>query len=296
MRILLLTGGNSSERKISLLSAMEVKKTLLKNGHLVKIYDVKNGYLPIKNFAKEYDMLFPVLHGEEGEGGKLHKYLFGLKKPVVGSKNYKGFQNAWYKIPFKKFCDKNGIKTSKWKVVKNKNDVIRFGFPCVLKASNGGSSREVIILKSEKDLKKNSFKKLINLKTPLFVEQYLKGNEVTVGIINNKVLPIIEIIPPKGSWFSYKNKYTNSTQEIPFAPSLDNETQEKIKIITLNIHNLFALGTYSRIDFIVCDKIPYVLDVNTIPGLTLGSLLPKQAKAAGMTFNQMVEELVKSAR
>ena len=296
MNILLLTGGNSSERKISLLSAMQVKKALLENGHQVKVYDLKNGYFPIRNLAKKYDVLFPVLHGEEGEGGKLHKYLSKLKKPVVGSKNYKGFQQAWYKIPFKKFCDKNGIKTPKWKIIKDKNDVVEFGFPCVLKASNGGSSREVVILKSEKNLKRNNFKKLITSRNPLFVEKYLEGTEVTVGIINDKTLPIIEIIPPKGSWFSYKNKYVSTTQEIPFAPSLDNKTQKEIKAITLKIHNNFALGTYSRIDFIVYKGIPYVLDVNTIPGLTPGSLLPKQAKAAGISFNQMMEILIKSTK
>ncbi len=296
MRVLLITGGNSSERKISLLSATQVKKALLENGHRVKIYDLKNGYLPIKDLAKKYDVLFPVLHGEEGEGGKLHKYLSKLKRPIVGTRNYKGLEKAWYKIPFKKFCDKNGIKTPEWKIIKNENDVVKFGFPCVLKASSGGSSREVVILKSEKDLKKSDFKKLINSNVPLFVEQYLTGKEVTVGILNDKILPFIEIIPPKGSWFSYKNKYVSTTQEIPFAPSLDNKAQKEIKVITLKIHNIFALGTYSRIDFMVYKGIPYVLDVNTIPGLTPGSLLPKQAKAAGISFNKMIEILIKTAK
>lgn len=296
MNILLLTGGHSSERKISFLSAIQVEKALIKNGHRVKIYDLKNGYQNIIQLSKNFDVLFPVLHGEEGEGGKLHKFLSKLNKPIVGTRNYKGLGKAWYKIPFKKFCDKNGIKTPGWKTIKDKNDVVEFGFPCVLKASNGGSSREVVILKSEKDFKRNNFKKLITSRNPLFVEKYLKGTEVTVGVINDKTLPIIEIIPPKGSWFSYKNKYVGTTQEIPFAPSLDNKAQKEIKAITLKIHNNFALGTYSRIDFIVYKGIPYVLDVNTIPGLTPGSLLPKQAKAAGISFNKMIGILIKTAK
>lgn len=296
MKILILTGGNSSERKISFMSANNVKNTLKENGHQVKIYDLKNGYLPLKNLAKKYDVLFPVLHGEEGEGGKLHKFLSKINKPIVGSRNYQAFQNAWYKIPFKKYCDENNIKTAKWKIVKNKNDVTKFGFPCVLKASSGGSSREVIILKSEKDLKRKDFKKLIVSKNPLFVEEYLEGIEVTVGILNGKALPIIEIIPPKGSWFSYKNKYVSTTQEIPNAPSLDEITKTRIQDIALKIHKDFDLGSMSRIDFIVFNNIPYVLEVNTIPGLTAGSLIPKAVKASGISFNQMMEILIKSAK
>lgn len=296
MKILILTGGNSSERKISFMSANNVKNTLKENGHLVKLYDLKNGYPQIKKIAKDFDILFPVLHGEEGEGGKLHKYLSGLNIEVVGSRNYKSFQNAWYKIPFKNFCSKNGIKTARWKIVKDKNDVIKFGFPCVLKASSGGSSREVVILKSEKGLERKDFKKLIVSKNPLFVEEYLEGTEVTVGILNGKALPIIEIIPPKGSWFSYENKYVSTTQEIPNAPSLDERTKTKIQDIALKIHKNFDLGSMSRIDFIVFNNISYVLEVNTIPGLTAGSLIPKAAKASGISFNQMMEILIKSAR
>src|SRR3989344_9207361 len=149
MRIILITGGNSSERKVSLKSAKNVKKALKENGHKVKLYDLRDGYEKLKETALQFDVLFPVLHGEEGEGGKLHEFLSKINKPIVGTRNYKGLQEAWYKIPFKKYCDTNGILTSPWKIVKTKQDIIDFGLPCVLKASNGGSSHEVVILKSE---------------------------------------------------------------------------------------------------------------------------------------------------
>ncbi|MCL5435155.1 MAG: hypothetical protein M1405_02085 [Patescibacteria group bacterium] len=145
MKVLLLTGGNSSERKISLLSAMQVKKALIENGHKVKVYDLKNGYSPIKKLSKSFDVLFPVLYGEEGEGGVLHKFISKIEKPIVGTRNYKEMQKAWYKIPFKKFCDKNKIFTPDWKIVKSERDVLKFGFPSVLKTSSGGSSKEVVI-------------------------------------------------------------------------------------------------------------------------------------------------------
>ncbi len=296
MKILILTGGNSSERKISFMSAKNVKNALLKNGHNVKIYDLKNGYENIKYLAKGYDILFPVLHGEEGEGGKLHKYISKIKKPIVGGRNYKEFKKAWYKISFKRFCDKNKIITSPWKIVKNDKDVLNFGFPSVLKTSSGGSSKEVIILSSKADLQKQNYKKIFNLKIPTFVEKYLNGTEVTVGIVNGKAYPLLEIIPPKGSWFNYQNKYRNTSKEIPFAPSVDKKLQTKIQKLALKIYRSFDIGTYCRIDFIVNNNVPYVLELNTIPGMTPGSLLPKQAKAARISFNQLMEILIKSAK
>ena len=292
MRVLVITGGDSSEREVSLTSANNVKNALEENGHEALLYDLSNGYEPLVKLTEEYDILFPVLHGEEGEGGKLHEFLSKLEKPIVGTRNYKGMSEAWNKISFKKYCDENNIKTSPWKIVKGKRDILEFGFPSVFKTSSGGSSKEVFILMSEKDLN-DLPTNLLNQEA--FVEKYLSGIEVTVGILTGKALPIIEIIPPKGEFFSYENKYTPRTQEIPFAPSLNRKIQKEIQDIALRIHKHFNLGSYSRIDFIVSDGVPYVLEVNTIPGLTPGSLLPKQAKAAGLSFNEFIEELLKTA-
>lgn len=294
MRVLIITGGYSSERKVSLTSAKEVKKALIKNNFEAKIYDLKNGYMPVKELAKDFDVLFPVLHGEEGEGGILHKFLSKIDKPVVGTRNYKGMQKGWYKIPFKRYCDKNHIKTPRWKIVKNKTDILKFGFPGVLKSSNGGSSREVVMLNSEKDLNKNPVKKLLTLKN-IFVEEKITGVEETVGILNGKAMPVIEIIPPIGKWFSYKYKYSGETKEIPNAPSIKPTTRKKLQEIALTIHKHFNLGTYSRIDFMVANEIPYAIELNTIPGLTAESLFPKGAKAAGMDFKTFIKTLVSSA-
>lgn len=295
MKVLLITGGNSSERPVSLNSAKNVKKALTENGHKVKVYDLKDGYLPIKKLSKEYDVLFPILHGEEGEGGQLHKFLSKINRPIVGTRNYKGLASIWYKIQFKKFCDENKITTSPWERIKNKSDINRFGFPCVVKTSSGGSSLEVFILKTKSDLTKN--KKQIFSHSDLFAELFIEGTEITVGVLNGKPLSVMEIIPPQNGWFSYKNKYSSRTQEIPDAPSVDEKTKKLSQKIALRIHKHFNLGTYSRTDFIVGqdDKL-YALEINTIPGLTEGSLIPKEAKAAGLNFNQFIETLLKSAK
>ncbi len=297
MRILIITGGDSPERKVSFMSAKGVKAALLKRGHKVKVYDLKKGYEGLAKFIPNFDILFPVIHGEEGEGGQLHKFLSKFKKPIVGTRNYRGLNKAFYKISSKEFCDKNNILTAPWKKIRRKRDVVKFGFPCVLKSSSGGSSREVEVLKTKEDLKKYSVKRLINSGLKLFVEKYLSGTEVTAGIFNGEALPLIEIShSSKEGWFDYKTKYWGEIKEIPFAPSLSKDLQKEIQGIALKIHSMLDLGTYSRIDFIVVGVKPYVTEINTIPGLTAASSLPTAASAAGIPFEDLCEKLVSLAK
>lgn len=294
MNILVITGGNSSERKISLISSKAVKNALEELGHIVKLYDLKKGYQNIKKIAQNFDLIFPVLHGEEGEGGKLHKFLSALKKPYVGG-NFKGYKNGWYKIPFKKFCIDNQIPTASYKVIKTKGQVIKFGFPSVLKTTNGGSSKEVVILKSETNLKSALAKKLLKSKDALYVEKFLPGIEITVAVLGNTALPVIEIVPPKGAWFDYRNKYGGEVQEIPNAPSLDEKTKKLAQNLAEKIHQILELGQISRTDMIVSGGKINVLEVNTIPGMTPNSLLPKAAKAIGLSFPQLMHKIIQSA-
>ena len=294
MKVLLITGGTSSERRISLMSAKQVKLALKEVGYFVAVFDLKKGYDQLKILAKSFDVIFPVIHGEEGEGGNLQEFLTKLKKPFVGG-NPKGFKQGWYKIPFKRFCNQNNIPTATWKTVKNKADIISFGFPSVLKSSAGGSSREVAILKSARDLNSYLCRKLLKSKLALFIEKYLPGIEVTVGILKNKALPVIEIVPPGGGWFNYQNKYWGKTKEIPHAPSITAKLRAEVQKIATKIHKALNLGHYSRIDFIVSEEKPYVLEVNTIPGLTSSSLFPKAAQAVGISFPKLMEKMIKFA-
>lgn len=296
VKILLITGGNSSERDVSLKSAENVKQALEENGHQISTHDLRSGYEPIINLSEECDVLFPVLHGEEGEGGKLHEFLSKINKPIVGTRNYKGMKSAWHKISFKDYCDKNNVPTSSWKIARNKQDVLDFGFPCVLKTDNGGSSHEVLILKIVSDLNKEAVDMLFKSELKLYVEKYINGPEITVGVLDNEALPALEIVPPIGSWFNYENKYSGATKEIPFAPSVNLKLQKQAQKIALKIHQHFDLGTYSRTDFMTTSDKLYTLEINTIPGLTSESLLPKAAKAAGINFNEFLEILIKNAK
>ncbi|MFA5933353.1 MAG: ATP-grasp domain-containing protein [Microgenomates group bacterium] len=291
MNILLITGGLSSERSVSLISASEVKKALEKNNHHVQMFDIKNSAKKLSELINNCDVVFPVLHGEDGEGGELQKFLLKSGKPYVGG-DPKGLKLGWYKIPFKEFCDKNNIPTASWKKIKTIQDVIDFGLPCVAKSTNGGSSKEVAILKNSIDLKKKIFLNLFKLNQSLYTERFLPGTEITVGILGDKALPVVEIIPPEGSWFDFKNKYSGKTKEIVDTPNLSAKIKKQSQEIALKIHQTLNLGQYSRIDFIVVNDIPYVLEVNIIPGMTPNSLFPKAALAAGFTFPKLIQKLV----
>lgn len=169
---------------------------------------------------------------------------------------------------------------------------MNFGFPCVLKSSNGGSSLEVVIIKESDDLKGKAYQDLIKSGLPLFVEMYLSGVEVTVGVLGDQALPVVEIAPPKGQWFDYLNKYSGGTKELIDAPSLTPKIKKQIQGMALKIHQTLRLGVFSRTDFIIFEGTPYVLEVNTIPGLTPKSLFPLAAKAIGLSFNELINKLL----
>ena len=207
--------------------------------------------------------------------------------------DWRGYKKGWHKIPFKKFCDENKILTAPWKIVKTKEDIKKYGFPSVLKGSSGGSSHEVAILKSEKDIDSSFVKNMLSAGYKLLIEKYLPGVEITVAVLGKRALPVIEIVPPEAGWFDYKNKYWGETKEIPFAPSVSGKFQEDAQQIAENIHNTLKLGQFSRTDFIVSEGKIYVLEVNTIPGLTASSLLPKAALAAGLSFPKLLDKIIK---
>lgn len=284
------------------MSAKHVKIGLEEVGHKVKLFDLKKGYPALKKICKDFDVIFPSLHGKEGEGGNLQKFLSKLDKPFVGG-DWKGYKKGWHKISFKKFCDENNIPTAKWKIIKDKKDILKFGLPSVLKSNSGGSSREVAIIKDRKDLNKNNTERILNLADKLLVEEFLPGVEITVAVLKDeqssilryRALPVLEIVPPKGGWFDYKNKYWGNVKEIPHAPSLDEKTKKLAQNFSLKIHKYFKLGQFSRTDFIVSNNKIYILEVNTIPGLTSSSLFPKAALAAGIQFPDLLDKIIKLA-
>lgn len=293
MKILVISGGNTSERPVSLRSSKAVINALKELGHQVRFFDLRSGYKKLKEALEGVDLVFPKLHGKEAEDGELYQFLKDYKIPYVGS-DPRGAKLAFDKVLTKKYLEKNNIPTGKWKIVQSLEDIRDFGLPCVLKASEGGSSREVALIHSEKDLGNSLVKSIFKLKGQMYVEELLQGIEITVGILKDKPLPVIEIRPPEGKWFDYKNKYSGETQEIVGAPSVSEKIQKKAQEISLKIHQDLKIGPYSRTDFIVVDDIPYVLEINTPCGVgfTSESLFPKMAQAVGLDFKALIQKLI----
>lgn len=296
MKVLVISGGDTSERPVSLKSAGEVVKALRQNGYQDQLFDLKEGYQKLASIIPSFDVIFPKLHGKEGEDGRLYQFLKSSGKPYIGS-DPQGAKEAFDKIISKQYFDQEGIPSAKWMTIKDQGDIKNFGFPCVLKAAEGGSSKEVAILNSEKDLESPQVKMILSLVDRFYVEELLSGVEITVGILKDQPLPIIEIKPPEGKWFDYQNKYSGESEEIVGAPSVNEVVQQATKEIALKIHRHFKLGPYSRTDFIVVENTPYVLEVNTPCGVgfTPQSLFPKMAKAAGIDFPKLVKTLVEMA-
>lgn len=292
MKTLIVSGGSSDERKISLLSAKNVAKCLKKSGHKITLFDLRRGLIELEKEVKKHHVVFPVLHGKEGEGGDLQEFLESIGAKFVGSGS-KANRNGWDKINFKKFCDSHGIKTPKWIVTSSKD--FSFPLPFVIKPSDSGSSVDTYLVKNEKDLKKVELDKLIKKYGKLIIEELIEGKEVTQAILGDKTLPTVEIIPPQGEFFDYKNKYNGRTQEIPHAPSVSKEIQDEVKKLALEIHQKLDLKHISRTDFMLKGHNIYALEVNTIPGLTTESLFPKAVRAEGLKLEEAFDHLLKMA-
>jgi len=162
MKILIVSGGNADEKEISLMSAENVKQALLKKHHKVFVFDIVKGLVKLEKILKDFDVVFPVLHGVEGEGGSLQKFLEKNKIKFVGSGS-KACIDSWDKIKFKKICKENKILTPKWLVI-NKNHLNNLisKIPFVIKPIDNGSSVDVFIVKNRNDFKKTDFNYLFS--------------------------------------------------------------------------------------------------------------------------------------
>ncbi|NUU99675.1 MULTISPECIES: D-alanine--D-alanine ligase [unclassified Marinitoga] len=289
----LIYGGNSNEREISILSAKNVEKALKNLGYMVSKYDLKYDF---DKFLREYkyiDLVFNVVHGYEGEDGTLQKILEELKVKFIGS-NSKVSENTFDKLSFMRFIEKDFsvpayISTKKF--IKPP-----FDFPLIIKPRRSGSSLGIHVCHNYKEYKKFLEHELQEYKEML-IQEFIKGKEISVSIIEkNKeviVLPILEI-KPKKEFYDYEAKYTEGMTEFEIPAKIPFELEKKIKKDFQKIFRLMKLKDFARIDAIVKGENYYILEVNTIPGLTKLSDLPQSAYSYGMSFEELIEILIKN--
>ena len=298
--IALLSGGISSEREVSISSGDQVYEALDHNKYDIIRYDPKTDLPKLVSDAPKIDAALIILHGPFGEDGTVQGLLDLLDIPYQGS-GVLGSALAMNKLASKHLYEKAGLLVPLYVLIGQKDNldadacVQKLGLPLVVKPVGSGSSVGISIVKS-KDLLEEAVNKAFEQDSMVLIEMYIDGIELTGGVIGNdqlEALPIIEIVPDKSfEFFDYEAKYTaGATNEICPARINDMMTQKAQKIAKTAHRALFCKG-YSRTDMILKDQDMYVLETNTIPGMTATSLLPLAAGKAGIPFSQLLDRLI----
>ena len=244
------------------------------------------------------DCVFLGLHGADGEDGKIQAALDLLGVPYTGS-DYLGSAMAMDKAVAKRIMDSNGIRTPAWRELRyTEADIPRLcgelPVPCAIKVVNGGSSIGVQLPDSREELS-SALRDVLRYGSRVIVEEKIHGREMTVPVLGESALCPIEIVPPEGSSFDYVAKYQSGSAaaaEICPAPIGEKETK-LLQETALQFHRALGLSVYSRTDFILdSEGRAWCLEVNTLPGMTPASLIPKAAAVAGMSYGELCEKIV----
>ncbi|MBI5361192.1 MAG: D-alanine--D-alanine ligase [Planctomycetes bacterium] len=296
IRIGILMGGFSSEREISLKSGNAVCKALASLGYNAVPVDIKTPSAEGAD-SSNIDVAFIAMHGKFGEDGELQALLEARGIPYAGS-GPQASRNAMDKIITKKLFIQAKISTADYFVMplktpleKAKAFVESFGMPVVVKPRSEGSSVGITIVKDITELE-NALNICGQYQNEALVEKFIKGREVTVGILEDRALPLIEL-RPKREFYDYIAKYKDDKTEYIVNPDIAKEYQEEAKATALRAHRSLGCRHFSRVDVILReqDNKSFVLEVNSIPGMTERSLLPKAAQAMGLDFPHLCERL-----
>lgn len=300
LNLALLSGGISSEREVSLNSGDQVFEALDKKKYNVLRYDPKTDLERLITDAPRIDAALIILHGSYGEDGTVQGLLDLLRIPYQGS-GVLGSAVAMNKIASKQLYEKAGVPTPPYMVLQIGSDMnldacaARFGFPMVVKPVVGGSSVGMSIVRSESDFQPALDAAIAEDKT-ILIEPYIEGIELTVGVIGNSDLeafPVIEIVPDDAhEFFDYEAKYSAGVTEEICPARIDAEMTRKAQSYAKLAHQTLFCKGYSRTDMILNDQDIYVLETNTIPGMTATSLLPQAASAAGLNFSRLLDRLI----
>lgn len=303
-KICVLCGGRSGERDVSLRSGENVYQALLRQGINANKMDTDDNLISSLKKQK-IDAVFIALHGKFGEDGAVQGLLEMAQIPYTGS-GVLASAVAMNKIATKRIFEACKIATPKYYVIDPnsieqdiKNIKKKFPFPLVVKPTSEGSSLGISLVKDKKDLDK-IIKKTVADYNDVFVEQFIDGQEVTVGIIgtgkNTQALPILELVPAN-EFYDYEAKYTAGMTDFILPANLPATIYKKTQELALLAHKALGCHGVSRVDIMVerKTKIPYVHEVNSIPGMTDQSDLPAEAKHAGISFDELVLRILESA-
>jgi D-alanine-D-alanine ligase len=290
-KIGVLMGGISEEREISLKTGAAILKALLEKGYKAVGIDAGRD-IPGVLARKKIEIAFIALHGRYGEDGCMQGLLEVMAIPYTGS-GVKASALAMDKTAAKKVMLYHGVSTPA-SCIYEEGQKVKVRIPLVVKPACQGSAIGVSIVKKEAGIKA-ALKEAARFGGPVLVEKYIEGRELTVSILDGRVLPTIEIRPKKG-FYDYTNKYTKGMTEFVVPAPLAAPAGKKVAKEALKAYEALGCKGAARVDVILDAKgTPYVLEVNTIPGMTELSLFPRAAEAAGLDYPALVEEMLKGA-
>jgi D-alanine-D-alanine ligase len=288
-----LYGGWSSEREISLASGTCVIQALKRMGFRVRAIDVKPDFVKM---LRGIDVAFIALHGRPGEDGTIQGILDFLGIPYTGS-GVLGSAIGMDKIISKRIFSALKIPTPAYYYnpqMSIDEAITHLDFPLVVKPRAEGSSVGIGIVETRKQLE-SSVRRARKYKD-LFFEKYIPGKMATCGIINGVPLPVLEIAPKKRKFYDYKSKYTEGMTEYIVPARIPERQTKRIQKYALAAHDAIEAHGFSRVDFVLDnEQHPYVLEVNTIPGLLSESNLPLEARAIGLSYDDLIFEILKTA-
>ena len=293
MKVAVIMGGISSEREVSLNSGNEVFDNLDRNKYEVVKVIIDSTEDVFTKITNDIDFAFLALHGKFGEDGRIQSILEAKNIPYSGCGPLSSGL-CMDKNVAKKILKHSDIPTAPW-IVTNSTDKINydkidsFGYPVFIKPNSGGSSVATFFVKS-KDEVKNAVEKVLEFDEYAMIEKYIPGGEYTSFVLNGKVFPTISI-KSNSEFFDYSSKYAENGA-IEQVVYLEDDLQKQINKISETCWRIFYCKAYVRIDMIIHDGVPYVLELNTLPGLTKTSLIPRSAAACGLNFSDLLDKII----
>lgn len=292
LKITVLSGGPSSEREVSLKSGRAIAAALRSIGHDVYLADISPDDLSALD--RPMDMVFIALHGAFGEDGQLQRILEDRGVRYCGS-GPRASADAMDKAAAKACFLKAGVPTPMYEVVTPQNIeevVVQWSAPAVVKPLSQGSSVDCMIVREGQDLAV-PLRKITEVYGRCMIERFVKGAELTVGVLGDDALPPIQI-RPKREFYDYQAKYLDNDTEYLFNIDLPASVLEEVRELSVRAHQSLGCRDFSRVDWIVEESTcrPFSLEVNTIPGFTDHSLLPKAAQQAGLSFAELCQRIV----
>lgn len=326
LKIALLVGGTSTERTVSKMSGKGVLQALRTLQYPTKVIDPayglnqpkseqeffsENDFTKISNrncidainsnLLDDVDLVFSALHGKWAEDGTIQSLLELRGLRYTGSKilaSALAMDKEVSKIIFRQA----NVQTADWVIANSESDIDllisevkkKLGLPCVIKPNDQGSTVGLTLVKAESEIK-DAIKLALQFSSKVLIEKYIPGRELTVAILLNGALPVLEIVPKSG-FYDYNHKYTSGMSEYIVPANIPEDVTKKAQQRALMAFQSLGCEGYARVDFRMNEKSElFCLEVNTLPGMTATSLVPKAAKAAGISFEELIDKIIKQA-